>query len=357
MSATMQAVVKVETRPGMALREVPIPSVGPYDALVKIRATSICGTDLHIYHWDDWAASRLMPPLTIGHEFCGTVVEIGSAVSQVKPGDYVSGDSHVVCGTCHQCRTSRAHLCQNTQILGVDRNGCWAEYIVLPAAGLWLNPPGLAPEYASLQDNLGNAVHTAFSTQMANRRVLVTGCGPVGLMAISVSRAIGAREIFATDLSDYHLSLAKQMGADHVYNVSHENMYEAIMDQTNGEGIDVLLEMSGAAAAMDQGFSVLTLGGEVALLGLIPKPLLFDVNNHIIFKGATVHGVTGRRLWDTWYEMSGLLTSGRVDLSPLVTHRYPLASFDEALREMSAGHTGKVVMYPDPSSMPIQANP
>ena len=347
MAAKMQAVVKVEAGPGMCLESVPIPPVGPYDALVKIKATSICGTDLHIYNWDDWAESRLHPPLTIGHEFCGTVVEIGSAVTQVQLGDYVSGDSHVVCGRCYQCRTGRAHLCQNTQILGVDRDGCWAEYIALLAAGLWINPPALAPEFASLQDNFGNAVHTAFSTQMVNRRVLVTGCGPVGLMAIAVARAIGARLIFATDLSDYHLDLAKQMGADYVYNVTREDMYAAIMEKTDGEGVDVLLEMSGAAAAMDQGFSVLTYGGEVALLGLLPKPLLFDINNHIIFKGATVHGVIGRRLWDTWYEMRGLLTSGRVDLTPLVTHRFPLREFDQALRVMLSGHSGKVVMFPD----------
>lgn len=348
----MRAIIKPDAGPGLVLTRVNVPPIGPHDALIRVRATSICGTDLHIYKWDPWARSRIRPPIIVGHEFCGTVVEVGAEVTEVQVGDYVSADSHVVCHHCYQCRTGREHVCQNTQIVGVDRDGCWADYIALSASGLWINPPDLPPEIASLQDNLGNAVHTALSTKLANHYVLVTGCGPVGLMAITVARASGALAIFATDISPYRLKLAQRMGATYAYNVAEVDVVAEIMRKTEGNGVDVLLEMSGAAAAINQGFDALAYGGEAAMLGLTPSPIPFNINDHIIFKGATVYGVVGRKLWETWYQMRALLSSGAVNLQPVVTHRFALEDYEEALRVMQSGQSGKIVLFTDPADLP-----
>ncbi len=343
---TMRAVIKARPEPGFELREVPVPQIGPRDVLIKVRATSICGTDLHIYRWDPWAQSRIKPPLIVGHEFCGDVVAVGREVRTVKEGDYVSVESHIVCGTCAYCRTGRGHLCPNTQIIGVDRDGSWAEYVAVPAENAWPNPPDLPPHIATLQENFGNAVHTAFAIDLRAKKVLVTGCGPVGIMAIAVARAIGARAIFATDITDYRLDLARKMGADVTINAQREDVVQRILELTDGEGVDAWMEMSGAPAALAQGFQVLKPGGEVALLGLPPEPVRLDLNNWVIFKGVRVHGIIGRRLWETWYQMRGLLRSGAVDLEPLVTHTFPLERFEDALAVMASGQSGKVVLIP-----------
>ncbi len=343
---TMRAVVKPRPGPGFELQEVPVPQIGPRDVLIKVRATSICGTDLHIYRWDTWAQGRIKPPLIIGHEFCGDVVAVGKEVRTVKEGDYVSVESHIVCGSCAYCRTGNGHLCPYTQIIGVDRDGSWAEYIAVPAENAWANPPDLPPHIATLEENFGNAVHTAFAIDLRARKVLVTGCGPVGIMAIAVARAIGARAIFATDITDYRLNLARQMGADVTINAKTEDVVQRILELTDGEGVDAWLEMSGAPAAIEQGFQVLKPGGEVALLGLPPEPMRVDWNNWIIFKGIKVHGIIGRRLWETWYQIRGLLRSGAVNLEPLVTHTFPLEQFEEALAVMASGQSGKVVLIP-----------
>ena len=343
---TMRAVIKARPEPGFELREVPVPQIGPRDVLIKVRATSICGTDLHSYRWDPWAQSRIKPPLIVGHEFCGDVVAVGREVRTVKEGDYVSVESHIVCGTCAYCRTGRGHLCPNTQIIGVDRDGSWAEYVAVPAENAWPNPPDLPPHIATLQENFGNAVHTAFAIDLRAKKVLVTGCGPVGIMAIAVARAIGARAIFATDITDYRLDLARKMGADVTINAQREDVVQRILELTDGEGVDAWMEMSGAPAALAQGFQVLKPGGEVALLGLPPEPVRLDLNNWVIFKGVRVHGIIGRRLWETWYQMRGLLRSGAVDLEPLVTHTFPLERFEDALAVMASGQSGKVVLIP-----------
>ena len=348
----MRAVVKADAGPGMELRQVPMPPLGSRDVRIKIRATSICGTDLHIYKWDPWARQRIRPPIIVGHEFCGHIAEVGAHVSEFAVGDYVSADSHVVCHRCLQCLTGREHICQNTQILGVDRDGCWADYVVLPVDGVWRNAPDLPLPIASMQDNFGNAVHAAMTTRLENRHVLVTGCGPVGQMAIAVARANGAHTIYATDISPYRVRLARQMGADHAYNVAEADVSAEIMAHTEGNGVDVLLEMSGAAGAIDQGFALLAYGGEAVLMGLTSDPIPFDLNNHVIFKGATVYGSVGRKLWGTWYEMRRLLASGKVDLSPVITHHFALEDFDDALRVMGSGHSGKIVMYPDAGDVP-----
>jgi threonine 3-dehydrogenase len=343
----MSAVIKIAPGPGLSLATVEVPQITSHEILVKVRAASICGTDLHIYRWDDWAQGRIKPPLIIGHELCGTVVERGAQVSDVEIGDFISAESHVTCGVCQQCRTGRAHLCQNTQIIGVDRDGCFAEYVAIPAANAWLNPPDMDPEIACLQENFGNAVHTAFKTDLTARKVLVTGCGPVGLMAIEVVRSAGPRAIYATDVSPYRLNLARRLGADLALNPREVDVVETIMEETEGEGVDVLIEMSGASSAINQGFTLLKDGGEVALLGLSPAPFEFDLNNQIIFKGATVYGVIGRQIWQTWYQMRGLLKAGAVNLRPIVTHLFPLEDIEHAFEVTTSGKSGKVVLFPD----------
>ncbi len=344
--AKMRAVIKARPGPGLELAVVDVPRIGPRDVLIKVRAASICGTDLHIHRWDPWAQSRIRPPLIIGHEFCGDVVAVGSEVHTVHEGDYVSVESHVVCGACAYCRTGRGHLCPNTQIIGVDRDGAWAEYVAVPAENVWPNPPDVPPHIATLEENLGNAVHTAFAVDLRAKKVLVTGCGPVGVMAIAVARAIGARAIYATDITDYRLHLARAMGADVTLNAQREEVVQRIMELTDGEGVDVWLEMSGAPSAITQGFQVLKPGGDVALLGLPPEPVRLDINNWIIFKGITVHGIIGRRLWETWYQMRGLLRSHAINLEAVVTHTFPLEQFEHALTVMASGESGKVVLLP-----------
>ena len=342
----MRAIIKPDSSPGLEMVQAPIPRPGPRDVLIKVAATSICGTDLHIFKWDPWAHSRINPPIIVGHEFCGHVVENGEMVTEVNVGDYVSAESHIICHTCSSCRTGRGHLCQNTQIIGVDRDGCWADYIVMPAGNLWLNPPDLSLEIASLQENFGNAVHTAFATDLTARKVLVTGCGPVGLMTIMVAKAAGARAIYATDIANYRLRMAKEMGADMAVNVSEKNAFDVIWEDTGGDGVDVLLEMSGAPQAIDLGFRLLRFGGEAALLGLAPSAIPFDINNHIVFKGATVYGIVGREIWGTWYRMRGLLSGDGIDLSRVITHHFALEDYDKALEVMQSGQSGKVVMFP-----------
>lgn len=347
--STMTAVVKAEPGPGLSIKTVDLPQVAPDEILVRVRAASICGTDLHIYRWDDWSQSRIEPPLIIGHELCGEVVKRGLRVTDVEVGDFISAESHIVCNVCPQCRTGRGHLCQNTQIIGVDRDGCFADYIAIPAVNAWQNPPDMPPEIACLQENFGNAVHTAFKTDLTAKKVLVTGCGPVGLMAIEVVRSAGPRAIYATDVSPYRLDLARRLGADLTLNPREVDVVETIMAETDDEGVDVLLEMSGAPSAIDEGFALLKDGGEAALLGLSPAPFEFDLNNHVIFKGATVYGVIGRKIWETWYQMRGLLRAEAVDLRPILTHLFPLEDFERAFEVMASGESGKVVLFPDPA--------
>ena len=247
------------------------------------------------------------------------------------------------------CRSGKGHLCENTAILGVHRDGAYAEFVAVPAINAWVDPPGMPYSIASLQENFGNAVHAVAVPRISGRKVLVTGCGPVGIMSISVAKAMGARAVFATDISDYRLELAGKLGADITLNPTRDDVASIIRDATAGEGIDVLLEMSGAPSAIEEGFSLLKPGGEAALLGLTSKPITFDLDEHVIFKGATVHGVVGRKLWDTWYEMRGLLRAGAVDLGPVVTHRFTLDDFERAFDLMASGECGKVVMFPDPA--------
>jgi threonine 3-dehydrogenase len=346
MPESMQAIIKARPGPGLEMASLPVPALKADEVLVRVRAASICGTDLHIYHWDPWAAGRLKPPLIVGHEVCGEVVDRGSTVTSPNIGELVSLESHVICNTCAYCRTGQGHLCENSRVIGVDRDGGFAEYIAIASQNAWPNPPDLPLEIAVLQENFGNAVHTAFSGDLRAKKVMLTGCGPVGLMTLAVAKAIGARSLFATDISRYRLAFALKMGADLALHAVEDQVYEQVMESTDGEGVDVLLEMSGAPTAIDQGFRLLKPGGEAILLGVAPGAFEFDWNHHLVFKGARVRGITGRRLWETWYQARGLIRSGAVDLSPMVTHRFKFHEFDQAFHQMASGESGKVMLTP-----------
>jgi threonine 3-dehydrogenase len=345
----MRALRKLTPGPGFEMVEIPIPEYGADDVLIEVLATSICGTDLHIVDWDPWAADHVVTPVTVGHELTGIVRERGASVATPEIGQLVSVESHVICNVCDWCRTGRGHLCPSTELLGVHRDGAFAEYVVVPAQNAYVDPPDMSLSIASLQENFGNAVHTATVAEVAGRKVLVTGSGPVGLMSIAVAKAKGARAVFTTDISDYRLDLAKTMGADLALNPMKDDVGAILSDATAGEGVDVLFEMSGAPAAIEMGFSVLKPGGVAAMLGLTGKQIEFDFDDNIIFKGATVYGIVGRRISQTWLEMRGMIRSGAIDLAPVVTHRFALDDYQKAFDLMASGRCGKVVMFPDPS--------
>jgi threonine 3-dehydrogenase len=344
----MRALVKTTAAPGLTWTTWPDPTPAPAEVVVKVAATSLCGTDAHIYRWDDWARSRIRPPRVIGHELCGEVVETGSDVTLVTKGDYVAAESHLTCGHCFQCRTGQAHVCKAYRILGIDRDGSFAEYVSLPQGVLWKTSPEIPPEFACLQEPLGNAVDAALAEGVTGRTVLITGCGPTGLFAAAVARASGAATIIASDVSSYRLDLAKQVGADHVLNASSEtteSMAAAIHTLTGGEGVDASLEMSGDPAGIHQAFHAVKNGGRVTLFGIPTGPMTCDVANEIIFKGIRVYGITGRRLFSTWYRLAGLFKAG-LNIKPIVTHTFPLAEYAKGFDLIQSGLCGKVVLFP-----------
>ncbi len=349
MRGKMRALVKGEPAPGAQMLTVDIPPVGPSEVLIKVKAASICGTDLHIYRWDRWAQSRVRLPRRFGHELAGEVVEVGSTVSLVRPGDYVSADSHIACGVCYQCRTGRRHICANLSILGVDVDGCFSDYAVISETSLWKNSATLRPEVACIQDPLGNAVYATLVEPVSGKSVAVFGCGPVGLFSVGVARASGARPIFAVDVNDYRLDLARQMGATHLLQAGDDDVVRKIIAETSGLGVDVVLEMSGAHQAIEQGFQVLTKGGRFTAFGIPEEPIpSFDLANQVIFKGARVIGINGREMFATWYEMADLLDSGALDPSPVITHTFPLEEYQAAFDLLLATgrRCGKVVLIP-----------
>jgi threonine 3-dehydrogenase len=349
-AATMKALRKMRPQQGAQLEAVPIPEIGVRDVLVRVRAASICGTDLHIYHWDPWSASRIRPPLTFGHEFCGIVEKVGAEVTLAAPGDFVSAEMHLNCGHCRPCRMGQPHVCQNLRIIGIDVNGCFAEFVTIPQQNIWKIDPSIPEHYAAILDPLGNAVHTVFSCEIAGQTVAVTGTGPIGLMAIAVARAAGASTIFATEVNDHRRELAKKMGADEVLDPRTRDATAAIREATNGDGVDVLLEMSGNPAAIRQGFEMLRPGGRAALLGIPSEPVTLDLLNGVIFKGATVHGIFGRKMFATWVQMTELLKSGRLNLDPLFHERLPLDRFADAFSMLEKGQASKILFYPNGSA-------
>ncbi len=318
---------------------------GPGEALIRVKKAGVCGTDRHIWEWDAWAQSRIPIGIVTGHEFVGIVEKIGPGVAQCKVGDRVSGESHITAGADYLARTGNAHIAIDMLILGVDRDGIFADFVILPASNIWPVHPKIPDRIAAVFDPLGNAVHTVMSAGVSTRSVLITGAGIIGLMSITVAKAAGAVRIYATDVDPRRRTLAKSLGADEVFDPAKDDEWvRKIQRDTQGGGVDVLLEMSGAPSAINQGFNALRRGGTAALLGIPPKPFPFDITNHIVFKGATVQGVNGRRMWDTWYQMERLILSGRLDLDPIITHELPLAKFAEAFRLMQSGEGIKVVL-------------
>jgi threonine 3-dehydrogenase len=345
---SMTAVVKATAAPGAELARVTVPEPTGRDVLVEVLATSICGTDVHIYDWNHWAAGRIHPPRVFGHEMSGRVVGVGGQVDRVKPGDFVAAETHVVDHTCGQCLRGQFHLCENLRILGVDRDGSFARYVLLPADNCWRNADGLTPEVAALQEPFGNAVHAATAGPLPGNTVAVFGCGPIGLCAIGIARAEGAAAVFAVEPNPYRQELARRMGADRVIAPSASTVDE--LKRTNGGlGVDVVLEMSGHPMAIQQGLEVLHAGGWISLLGLGDARATLDLNELVVLKGLTIYGITGRKIWDTWEKTSRYLSQGLVDVTPLITHHFPLTEFEDAITLMRSGRSGKVVLMPDGS--------
>ena len=347
MAGTMLAVVKPEAAPGAEVREVPVPVFGRTDVLVRVKVASICGTDLHIYNWDRWAQNRIKPPLIPGHEFCGEVVAFGNEVTSVKPGDFVSAEMHVACGKCLQCRTGEAHICQNVKIIGVDANGAFAEYVVIPEANIWKLDSSIPVEYASILDPLGNAVHTVLAGEIAAKSVAVTGCGPIGLFSIAVAKAVGATSVFAIEVNQHRAKIAREMQADYVLNPVQEDVTGVVMEKTGGLGVDVVLEMAGHPDSIRTAFDIVRRGGRISLLGLTSKPISLNFSEDIIFKGITIQGINGRRMYQTWYQMTALLKSGKLNLRPVITDRISLTDFAKAMERLKTGEASKILVYPD----------
>ena len=345
----MKAVRKVAAGPGFEIQDIPIPKPASGEVLVQVEAASVCGTDLHILNWDEWSAQRVDPPLTIGHEFAGTVVEVGERVEHVKVGDYVSAESHVTCGMCFQCRTGQAHMCPRTRILGVDLDGAFAEYVALPEKVIWQNDrEKMPPEIATLQEPFGNAVLAALAHNLAGQSVAVLGCGPIGLFSIGIARASGASKVLAVDLNDFRLSLGKTMGADAALNASDagegDGVADWLVEANEGFGVDIVLEMSGAASAVNAALKGVRDGGRVTLFGIPSKPVTIDVAESMIFKNLTVLALSGRRIFETWYKTRWILESGLVDVRPLITREIGLEDFGEALALLSSGQASKIVL-------------
>jgi threonine 3-dehydrogenase len=343
----MKALRKARPDRGAQLESVPVPSIGPNDVLVRVRAASICGTDLHIYEWDAWSQGRLRPPLTFGHEFCGVVEKIGDEVAGFTPGDFVSAEMHVNCGHCLPCRLGEGHVCENVRIIGIDIDGCFAEFVRIPARNVWKIDPSIPVHYAAVMDPLGNAVHTVLAGPVAGRTVAVTGCGPIGLMSIAVARAAGASTVIATEVNAYRRELATKMGADASLDPAAGDVVAQAKELTGGAGVDILLEMSGHPQAIHQGLAMLRPAGRASLLGIPRGPVTLNLFDDVIGKGVVVQGIFGRRMFETWVEMTELLKSGRLNLEPLFHERLPIEKFEQAFELLEAGRANKVLLFPN----------
>ncbi|WP_240499471.1 L-threonine 3-dehydrogenase [Oceanococcus atlanticus] len=342
MSAQMHALSKLKPEPGIWQVEVEIPQPGPNDVLIEVAVSAICGTDMHIYNWDDWAQHTIPVPMVVGHEFVGRVAALGSHVDGLQLGQRVSGEGHITCGYCRNCRAGTRHLCRNTIGVGVNRPGSFAQYLMIPAVNVFPIPDAVDDRHAAIFDPLGNAVHTALAFNLVGEDVLITGAGPIGLMAAAVARHVGARHVVITDVNDYRLDLGRQMGADRVVNVSREALPEVMRDLGMREGFDVGLEMSGNAAAMDQMFSVMNHGGRIAQLGIPAAPVALDYEK-LVFKGLTLKGIYGREMFETWYKMTAMLESG-LNIDPVITHEFSITDFQQGFDAMASGQSGKVLL-------------
>lgn len=337
----MKALVKTVAGPGLTLCDVPVPAIRDDEVLIRVRAAGVCGTDVHIYTWDRWAASRCRPPFIVGHEFAGDVAAVGALVTSVAVGDRVTAEGHIVDEHSLFSRTGQAHVDPATRIIGVDRDGCFAEYIAMPAANVWPLDPAIDYDIGGIHDPMGNAFHTALAADLAGAVVLVTGCGPIGAFAVGIAKAAGAARIVATDVNPTRLALARTMGAHAA--VTPDQAAEAVRTASNGLGADVVLEMSGVPSAVHQAFALARPGGRVNMLGIPAASIDVDFASEIIFKGLTIYGVVGRRMYDTWHQMTRFLRSGNFDPRPVITHRLPLEAVDEAMALIRSGEAGKII--------------
>ncbi|MBI4260430.1 MAG: L-threonine 3-dehydrogenase [Actinobacteria bacterium] len=346
----MRALRKTGPAPGAELEEVPVPDPLPGEVLIRIDAASICGTDLHIFEWNSWAAGRMSPPITFGHEMTGRVARLGQGVEHLEVGTRVSVETHLFDGTCTTCRAGRFHICENLRILGVDAPGGFAEFISVPAVNAWQVGAGVPPEVASIYEPFGNAVHTVFpgndGGDVAGEAVAVVGCGPIGLFAVGICRASGARQVVAVEPNEFRAGLAKQMGADLVVDPRSADPVAAVLEATGGHGAGLVLEMSGNATAIDQATRMLARGGRLSFLGLPTQPVTVDLTDQVIFKEARLVGITGRELFRTWQLTSTFLETGMVDVQPVITHRFPLDRYAEAFEAAASGRSAKVILYP-----------
>jgi threonine 3-dehydrogenase len=338
----MKALVKRHSRQGLWLEEAPIPTPGPDDLMIRIEKTAICGTDLHIYNWDHWSQKTIPVPMITGHEFYGVIEQVGDRVTGYKVGDRVSGEGHITCGHCRNCRAGQRHLCRNTAGVGVNRSGAFCEHFILPASNAFKIPQEIPDEIASMFDPYGNAVHTALSFDLVGEDVLITGAGPIGMMAAAIARHVGARHIVVTDVNDFRLDLAKRMGASRTVNVSRENLKDVMCELDMTEGFDVGLEMSGNAQAFNQMLDQMNHGGHIALLGIFPDEVAIDWSQ-VVFKGLILKGIYGREMYETWYKMASMLQSG-LDISPVITHRFSVDDYEEGFQVMNEGRSGKVIL-------------
>ncbi|HEY3174875.1 MAG TPA: L-threonine 3-dehydrogenase [Candidatus Polarisedimenticolia bacterium] len=342
----MRALVKERPGKGLVLKERPVPRPGPRDVLIRVKRVGLCGTDGHIYAWNTWAAGRIKPPVTIGHEFAGVVEEVGSEVTGYAPGEMVTAEGHLACGVCVQCRTGNAHICRFVKIIGVDIDGAFADFIVMPAGNVWRIDPEIPLDIAAIHDPLGNAFHTVMSADVRGRSVLVTGCGPIGLFCIGIAKASGASRIFASEVQPARLELARRMGAHHVINPATGDLESTIRAQTDGMGADVVLEMSGNPRAIRDGLRSARDGGEVCLLGLPDDEVPLNLSRDVIFKGLTIRGIIGRRMFETWFAMRSYLRAGLFDPAPVITHRFGIGDFEKAMEAIHSG-AGKVILSLD----------
>ncbi|WP_323844865.1 L-threonine 3-dehydrogenase [Microbulbifer magnicolonia] len=338
----MKALSKLKSEPGIWLTDVDIPEPGHNDLLIKIRKTAICGTDMHIYHWDEWSQKTIPVPMVVGHEYVGEVVGMGQEVAGFEVGDRVSGEGHITCGHCRNCRAGRRHLCRNTYGVGVDRQGAFAEYLVIPALNAFKIPDNIPDDLASIFDPFGNAVHTALSFDLVGEDVLITGAGPIGIMAAAVARHVGARHVVITDINDYRLELAKKMGATRTVNVSKEKLTDVMKEIGMTEGFDVGLEMSGVPVAFRDMLEAMNHGGKIAMLGIPSGEMAIDWSK-VIFKGLIIKGIYGREMFETWYKMASLIQSG-LDLTPIITHQFSIDDFQQGFDTMGSGESGKVIL-------------
>jgi threonine 3-dehydrogenase len=341
----MRALAKTRPEPGLEIIDAPVPTPGPGEVQLRVEAASVCGTDRHIFLWDRWAAENFPLPFILGHELAGRVAATGSGVTRVREGDLVGVESHLFDGTCTQCQAGALHLCRNLRVIGAHVDGGFADFVVIPEANA-VESNGLDPAVVALQEPMGNAVHAAFVEPIAGRTVAVTGCGPIGLCAVGIAKAAGAAWVVATDAEPYRLELATTMGADLVLDGREPDTVERVLDATGGDGVEVVLEMSGAAAALDQALRFVTRGGRVSLLGIFGEPVAVDLSNLVIEKGVRIHGVFGRRIYDTWERTQELLRSGALDVAPILTHRFDLADWEQGFDLLGSRHAGKVVLLP-----------